>query len=76
MFLINICLISFTDCLDVQMAGYDRSGVYDIAFGEDIVSVYCDMETDDGGWTVSGVYSIMFVYCDMVITEGGQCVVT
>ena len=56
MFIIRLCFNLLSDCLDVQRAGNDSSGVYDITVGQDTVSVYCDMQTDEGGWTVSGIH--------------------
>ena len=51
----------YADCLDVKRAGNDRSGVYDITVGQNTVPVYCDMETDEGGWTVSGLLISTFI---------------
>ena len=51
----------FADCLDVKRAGNNSSGVYDIKVGGDTVSVYCDMETDGGGWTVNGSFISTFI---------------
>ncbi|XP_078686987.1 fibrinogen C domain-containing protein 1-like [Branchiostoma floridae x Branchiostoma belcheri] len=47
------------DCSDLLKEGYDSSGIYTIyPFSNDVqlsgksVGVFCDMETDSGGWTV------------------------
>nr|AHY19013.1 FREP2 [Argopecten irradians] len=41
------------DCEDVRDAGNTESGVYTIYINKrDAVKVWCDMETDGGGWTV------------------------
>jgi hypothetical protein len=45
------------DCSDLQTAGITASGVYNINLDPDgaapeLHEVYCDMDTDGGGWTV------------------------
>ncbi|GBN97736.1 Techylectin-5A, partial [Araneus ventricosus] len=45
------------DCSDILASGRNKSGIYTIWTGESSTTrkqlrVYCDMETDDGGWTV------------------------
>ncbi|GBL87979.1 hypothetical protein AVEN_144839-1, partial [Araneus ventricosus] len=45
------------DCSDILASGRNKSGIYTIWTGESPTTrkqlrVYCDMETDDGGWTV------------------------
>ena len=42
------------DCLDLQRAGFTESGQYRVYPGDggDPFYVWCDMETDGGGWTV------------------------
>ena len=46
------------DCADILDMGHNTSGIYEIwpvnrVIGEKPVYVYCDMETNGGGWTVS-----------------------
>ncbi|GIX88378.1 techylectin-5A, partial [Caerostris extrusa] len=45
------------DCAEVLRSGRNKSGVYEIwpksrVMEEKPLQVYCDMDTDDGGWTV------------------------
>ena len=42
------------DCLDIQRAGFNESGQYKVYpdDGGGPFFVFCDMETDGGGWTV------------------------
>merc|ERR1711970_1600905 len=39
-------------CDDIQANTGGKSGVYTITFDGQQVSVFCDMDTDNGGWTV------------------------
>lgn len=44
------------DCREILQAGNTRSGVYTIYpenFPQGSLDVYCDMDTDGGGWIVS-----------------------
>ena len=47
----EIKLLKTKDCSDILNQGYSTSGVYEI-FQPEMTHVYCDMETDGGGWTV------------------------
>jgi len=41
------------DCLDFRNAGYNISGLYMVHLNNiKTIEVFCDQETDDGGWTV------------------------
>ncbi|XP_066293509.1 microfibril-associated glycoprotein 4-like [Branchiostoma lanceolatum] len=43
------------DCMELLATGHDTSGVYTIypdGDGKSAVHVYCDMDTDGGGWTM------------------------
>ena len=42
------------DCLDIKNNGQNKSGVYTVS-PEAVtpIDVWCDMETEGGGWTVS-----------------------
>ena len=45
------------DCIDLRNAGMTASGVYQVNLNTDgttpeLTDVYCDMDTDNGGWLV------------------------
>jgi len=40
------------DCADILAAGQMNSGVYTVHVNDSDIEVYCDMETDGGGWLV------------------------
>ncbi|XP_069108439.1 microfibril-associated glycoprotein 4-like isoform X2 [Argopecten irradians] len=42
-----------TDCQDIQQARHIESGIYTInVANHGLISVWCDLDTDGGGWTV------------------------
>jgi len=46
----------FRDCKKLKDFGIGCSGIYNISIGcsdSSFVTVYCDQETDEGGWLVS-----------------------
>ncbi|GFV95777.1 fibrinogen C-terminal domain-containing protein [Trichonephila clavipes] len=53
------CLSSPVDCEELLQCGLNQSGIYRIyprsrmnTWGDAGFDVYCDMDTDGGGWTV------------------------
>ena len=64
---ITICVFFFiiepTDCHDIMKKGYNTSGRYFIYPNDNGVPlnpvyVWCDMDTDGGGWTVSNIIDL------------------
>ena len=41
------------DCADVRASGNTKTGIYNVSLGGNIIQVFCDMTTDNGGWLVS-----------------------
>lgn len=46
------------DCDDLYASGYREGGVYTLkpADGNQSLVAYCDMDPDEGGWTVSLIF--------------------
>ena len=44
--------ISAASCKELLQNGTQVSGVYKLRLGDEVKSVFCDMETRGGGWTV------------------------
>ena len=45
--------IFILDCATLKKSGFSSSGIYSIdPDGKGLMNVSCDMETDEGGWTV------------------------
>jgi ficolin len=42
----------YVSCLDLKNSSFNTSGIYNIYLNGQKINVYCDMETDGGGWTV------------------------
>ena len=51
---VNWYVSNFTSCVDVLNAGHIQSGVYTLRISDTYksINVYCDQETDGGGWLV------------------------
>jgi len=44
---------------DVFGAGFIRNGIYSIAVNGRMLNVYCDLENDEGNWTVLVVLCLL-----------------
>jgi len=54
-----------TSCLDLLCLGHNETGVYTIyptGHLDSSIDVFCDQETDRGGWTVSIILVIVNLY--------------
>ena len=59
--LINLVKFTAADCANLKtLVPQTVSGVHFIQYYTDEVSVYCDMETNGGGWTVGSFTYINF----------------
>ena len=61
--LVNSKPTDHADCHDIMKQGYNTSGRYFIYPNDngvplDPVYVWCDMDTDGGGWTVSNIIDL------------------
>ena len=62
-FIIELVNSRPTDCHCIMEQGYNTSGRYfiyphDNGVPQDPVYVWCDMDTDGGGWTVSNIIDL------------------
>ena len=63
------------DCLQVQAFGGTTSGVYTIYPEGGPVNVFCDMETEGGGWTVGRTAYILRIVqsmCTVIWRQGAE----
>ena len=48
----RLSFLYFVDCLAIRYSGRNVSGVYNITPGDQEITTRCDMDTEEGGWTV------------------------
>ncbi|GBO42462.1 hypothetical protein AVEN_4389-1 [Araneus ventricosus] len=65
------------DCSEILASGRNKSGVHTIWAGEPFpagkpLQVYCDMETDKGGWTVI-LFTVIFTFQPFFTRGGYRC---
>ena len=60
------------DCQEIKDAGFTKSGVYHITpmGAYEGLDVYCDMETDGGGWLVRRDWPYSFVSISRIKHKG------
>ena len=70
----SILAVPRRDCADIQSSGLTTSGVYTVYVGSNstALTVFCDMNTTTGGWTVSetvlcpeDISKIIFVFNEL-----------
>ena len=57
------------DCQDEHNKGQTKSGVYTVYRTGTPIRVWCDMETDGGGWTVKSLSYLKYIVTDMTKKE-------
>ena len=59
------------DCADLLTEGYNTSGLYAVYLEQTrkYITVYCDMETDGGGWLVR-----IYLICVNIFGALAQCI--